>query len=167
MYIPVSVALTTIRAVLGLPMLVLILNGELKAALALFIVALLTDNMDDALARVMRQESAMTKRLDHMADVVFSVFAIIPLLVVELISPWLLLLVPAGLLGLAILHYKEEPQKAFMLWSSEAGILGIVGGNALYLVIGAALIGLPTAPFEVLAIVTALLANLQWLWVKA
>jgi hypothetical protein len=102
-----------------------------------------------------------------MADVFLSVFAIIPLLIVERLSPWILLLVPVGLLGLAILHYRENPQKAFMLWTSESGIYGIIAGNTLYLVIAAALIGLPSLPFELLAVVTALLANLQWLWIKA
>jgi phosphatidylglycerophosphate synthase len=147
-------------------MLVFILQGNITAALALFLVALLSDNMDDALARALRQESALTKRLDHMADVVFSVFTIIPLLAVDKLSPWILLLVPISLLGLAILHYKVEPQKAFMLWSSESGIFGIVAANTLYLVIGTTLIGLPSLPFEILAIFTGLLANLQWLWLE-
>jgi phosphatidylglycerophosphate synthase len=159
-----ALALTALRGLLGIPILVLILQGRLQAALAVFILAVLTDKLDGIVARAYRLQSELGKRLDPLADAFLVGLTLVPLIATGRLGLLILLTIPAGLLGLVVLACKAPFRRAWVAWTSEAAVPGKLAFGALYAAGIAALASLPTVPFELLAIATALLANAQWFW---
>jgi len=81
------------RIILVIPVVVLILQGEYLFALALFIIAGISDGVDGYLARHFKWESRLGSILDPVADKLLLVAVFVSLSVVDLVSNWLVIAV--------------------------------------------------------------------------
>ncbi len=82
-------ALCVLRILLILPIALLLLRGELLPALAVFIVAALTDVLDGFLAKRCGWQSELGKRLDPLADKLLLVTLFLVVASLGLVPPWL------------------------------------------------------------------------------
>ena len=105
--------LSITRIILILPLILLLVNKRYGWALAVFIGAALTDAVDGALARVLRQRSVLGSYLDPAADKLLMTASFITLAVLQLLPAWLVVLVIIRdviiVLGLVILRATSHP----------------------------------------------------------
>ena len=105
--------LSITRIILILPLILLLVNKLYGWALAVFIAAALTDAIDGALARVLRQRSVLGSYLDPAADKLLMTASFITLAVLKLLPAWLVALVIIRdviiVLGLVILRATSHP----------------------------------------------------------
>lgn len=101
--------LSFLRIFLVAPFLVAVIYRQFALALALFLVAGISDFLDGFLARRWRQTSALGAYLDPLGDRLLSTVAFIALAVQGLLPPWLAVTVVAKdlyvALGAAILYF--------------------------------------------------------------
>jgi cardiolipin synthase len=104
------------RIVLLFPFIYLLLNGCYGYALAVGFAAALTDLIDGALARLLRQQTVLGTYLDPAADKLFMTASFITLAAAGLLPLWLTLLVIGRdvmiVLGVLILHLLSLPLEA-------------------------------------------------------
>jgi cardiolipin synthase len=104
------------RIVLFFPFIYFLLNGCYGYALAVGFAAALTDLIDGALARLLRQQTVLGTYLDPAADKLFMTASFITLAAVGLLPLWLTLLVIGRdvmiVLGVLILHFLSLPLEA-------------------------------------------------------
>lgn len=105
--------LSLARIILILPLILLLVNKRYGWALAVFIGAGLTDAIDGALARILRQRSVLGSYLDPAADKLLMTASFITLAVLKLLPTWLVVLVIIRdviiVLGLVILRATSRP----------------------------------------------------------
>ncbi len=105
--------LSITRIILIFPLILLLVDKRYGSALALFIVAALTDAIDGALARVLRQRSVLGSYLDPAADKLLMTASFITLAVIKLLPVWLVVLVIIRdviiVVGLVILRATSHP----------------------------------------------------------
>jgi cardiolipin synthase len=104
--------LLTISRILLTPVLVwLLLDNRLKAALAVFFLAGMTDGLDGLVARVFHQKSKLGAYLDPLADKLLLVTCFVLLAFLGLIPRWLAIIAVSRdvfiLLGLAMLLFNR------------------------------------------------------------
>ncbi len=104
--------LTLIRIV-AIPFFLVLLSSELYLeALIVFVVSGLTDALDGAVARIMRQETALGSYLDPVADKLLVTCSFIMLGFFQVIPPWLVALVVSRdviiLLGYGVIYFLVE-----------------------------------------------------------
>jgi len=102
-------AITIARIILVPSFVVAFINNRLDLALALFILAGMSDVLDGFLARVLRQRSKLGAMLDPVADKLLLITAYMCLALGGLISSWLAVLVISRdvmlIGGMALLHF--------------------------------------------------------------
>ena len=106
-------ALTLMRILLT-PLLVwLLLDGKLKQALAVFLIAGLTDGLDGLIARVFNQKTKLGAYLDPVADKLLLVSSLILLGRLGLVPVWLVIITVSRdviiILGLLLLWFLQVP----------------------------------------------------------
>ena len=128
------------RIVLLFPFICLLLNGSYGYALALGVAAALTDLIDGALARLLRQQTVLGTYLDPAADKLFMTASFITLTVAGLLPLWLTLLVIGrdvmivlGVLLLRLLSYPLEARPSAVSKVTTTLQLATIGGPLLSL----------------------------------
>lgn len=124
-------ALTLFRILLVPAFLNALIYGHLKVALALFVVAGVTDLLDGLLARRYGQESRLGSFLDPVADKLLMTVSFIALAVSGILPAWLAVLAVAKDLfvgiGVAVLYFAGQPVAAVpTLWGKQTTFLQIV-----------------------------------------
>ena len=104
--------LTLIRIV-AIPFFLVLLSSELYLeALIVFVVSGLTDALDGALARMMRQQTALGSYLDPVADKLLVMSSFVMLGFIQAVPPWLVVLVVSRdiiiLLGYGVIYFMVE-----------------------------------------------------------
>jgi len=153
-------ALTLVRAVAGVPIGVAILAGQREIALALFIVAALSDALDGALARRLGVVTERGALLDPLADKILVVSTLAALWLVGDVPLWLFGIVAAREVTVGALragaHAVGESRPAGVLAKVKtvcemlglaAVLLGSIAGTTL--LVAAAAIALATLPLYV------------------
>ena len=111
---PVSIPniLTVLRILLTPVFVILLLRDMFSMALLVFAVAGISDGLDGLIARYMNQRTALGAYLDPAADKLLLSSAFVALAVLDVLPPWLTVLVIARdviiVLGLAILTLTEK-----------------------------------------------------------
>ncbi|MBI2540998.1 MAG: CDP-diacylglycerol--glycerol-3-phosphate 3-phosphatidyltransferase [Deltaproteobacteria bacterium] len=104
--------LTLIRIV-AIPFFLVLLSSELYLeALIVFVVSGLTDALDGAVARMMRQQTALGSYLDPVADKLLVMSSFVMLGFIQAVPPWLVVLVVSRdiiiLLGYGVIYFMVE-----------------------------------------------------------
>jgi cardiolipin synthase len=128
------------RIVLLFPFIYLLLNGSYGYALALGVVAAVTDLIDGTLARLLRQQTVLGTYLDPAADKLFMTASFITLTAAGLLPLWLTLLVIGrdvmivlGLLLLRLFSYPLEARPSMVSKVTTTLQLATVGAPLLSL----------------------------------
>jgi len=112
---PISIPniLTLLRILLTPLFLILLLRGMYSHALAVFVVAGVSDGLDGLIARLFNQRTVLGAYLDPMADKLLLVSSFVALAILEVIPGWLAVIVIARdviiVLGIAILTLTAKP----------------------------------------------------------
>lgn len=162
-------SLTIVRIVLIPAYIASIIYGQYRYALALFLLAALTDALDGLIARMTNQKTALGTFLDPLADkfllvssfILFAIFGWIPKwLAITVISRDVIVVI-GWLLLYMIMHYKVvEP----VLLGKIAIVLQVC--TLAYILLNLNLPGLPALPgsaFLLTALITAL-SGLQYIY---
>ena len=103
--------ISIIRIILTPIFIIYLINGEFLPALVVFILAGVSDAADGLIARLFNQKSELGVYLDPLADKILLVAAFIALSVIQLIPPWLTVIVISRdiliLLGVLILFLNK------------------------------------------------------------
>lgn len=157
------------RIVLLFPFIYFLLNGCYGYAFAVGFAAALTDLIDGALARRLRQQTTLGTYLDPAADKLFMTASFITLAVAGLLPLWLTLLVIGRdvviVLGVLILHllYRPPEPRPSMASKVTTGLqLGAIGAPIL----SAALYPFPwlTAALIVACAAGTIISGVQYIW---
>lgn len=104
--------ITSIRIILVPIFVIYLINDELLPALVVFILAGLSDGVDGLVARLFDQKSKLGSYLDPLADKILLVTAFVVLATMELVPPWLTVIVISRdiliLLGVLILFLNGQ-----------------------------------------------------------
>ncbi|MCK4534894.1 MAG: CDP-alcohol phosphatidyltransferase family protein, partial [Syntrophobacterales bacterium] len=99
--------LTMIRIILVPVFVILLMQGSFSHALAVFVVAGVTDGLDGFLARILRQQTVLGSYLDPLADKALIITAFVALSILDIIPGWLAVIVISRdcviLLGVSVL----------------------------------------------------------------
>ena len=157
------------RIVLLLPFIYFLLNGCYGYAFAVGFAAALTDLIDGALARLLRQQTTLGTYLDPAADKLFMTVSFITLAVAGLLPLWLTLLVIGRdlmiVLGVLILHLLSLPPEPRPSMASKVttGLqLGTIGAPIL----SASVYPLPwlTVALIVACATATVVSGVQYIW---
>ncbi len=85
--------LTVIRIILVPVFVILLMQGSFSYALAVFVVAGVTDGLDGFLARILRQQTVLGSYLDPLADKALIITAFVALSIMDIIPGWLAVIV--------------------------------------------------------------------------
>ncbi len=145
-------ALSLLRILLVAPFLIAVIYRHFPLALALFIVAGLSDALDGYLARRLAQKSVLGTFLDPLGDRLLTTVAFIALGVQGLLPPWLAVIVVAKdlyvALGAGILHFTGNlPVAEPSFWGKLTTLLQLVTLGLVLLAAFAAVNGLLLAVF--------------------
>ncbi len=156
------------RIVLLFPFIYLLLNGCYGYALAVGFAAGLTDLIDGALARLLRQQTVLGTYLDPAADKLFMTASFITLAATGLLPLWLTLLVIGRdvmiVLGVLILHLLSlppEPRPSMVSKVTTALQLLTIGATIL-----SAVYALPwlTVALIVACAAGTVVSGVQYIW---
>jgi len=99
--------LTIIRIILVPVFVILLMQGSFSYALAVFVIASVTDGLDGFLARILRQQTVLGSYLDPLADKALIITAFVALSILDIIPGWLAVIVISRdciiLLGVSVL----------------------------------------------------------------
>ncbi len=105
--------LTLLRLILVPLIVILLIQGSFLKALAVFVVAGLSDALDGFLARVLHQQTVLGAYLDPIADKALLISSFLTLAVLQVIPGWLAVIIISRdviiLLGIAILSLLSIP----------------------------------------------------------
>ncbi len=105
--------ITLIRIILVPVVVILLIQGSFRKALAVFILASISDAVDGFLARVMHQQTVIGAYLDPIADKALLVSTFVTLSILHIIPPWLAVIVISRdfiiLLGISVLFIMSVP----------------------------------------------------------
>lgn len=161
--------LSLLRIFMVAPFLIAVIYDRHALALAIFVVAGITDALDGYLARRLDQKSVLGTFLDPLGDKLLGTVAFIALSVQGLLPAWLAVIVVAKdlyvALGAGILHYSGNLTVALpSFWGKLATLLQIV---TVALVLLGTFVAVPPALLQLLFIVTALvttIACVHYIW---
>ena len=108
-YVPNAISLLRILAAVGV--LVLMLKGFVAAACVTLLVAALSDAVDGAIARRWDVESELGKRLEPIADLSLTIFALVALLIVGAWPSWIIAPLIGGALVLQAIGWSQPKSK--------------------------------------------------------
>jgi cardiolipin synthase len=153
--------LLTLTRILLTPLLVwLLLNRNLNYALAVFLIAGLTDGLDGLIARVFNQKSKLGAYLDPLADKLLLVSSFILLGRLHLAPSWLVIIAVSRdaiiLLGLLMLMFHQIPVEIRPAVVSKATTLAQL--ITVLAALGSDLFPLPSWNYLVLFVITAALS---------
>ena len=134
--------LTLLRILLVPVIVILLIQGSFSKALAVFIVAGLTDILDGFLARVLKQQTVLGAYLDPIADKALLASSFVTLSILHVIPGWLAVIVISrdfiillGISILSILSISVEIRPAFVSKITTAlqliTVLASLAGKAL------------------------------------
>jgi cardiolipin synthase len=116
--------LTLIRIILVPIFVILVMQGFFSYALAVFVVAGVTDGLDGFLARVLRQQTVLGSYLDPLADKALIITAFVILSILEVIPGWLAVVVISRdciiLFGVSVLFLMSVPFEIRPTYVSKA-----------------------------------------------
>ena len=118
--------LTSLRGLLTIPLSYYILQQENTLALAVFILAIITE-LDGTVARKFHQETAFGAIYDPLVDAVFFLGGVIALIVMSKLSLFfMILLVTANIPRLVFMYlfYKKRGKFKSTKWTKFSGLLG-------------------------------------------
>jgi len=94
----------------------LMIYGYYRSALAVFVIACVTDALDGMIARLTRTQTDLGAFLDPMADKLLIVSAFVTLVLLHMLPIWLVIIVVSRdmilVIGSAIIHFTGHPLKA-------------------------------------------------------
>jgi cardiolipin synthase len=103
--------ITLLRIILVPVIVILLIQGSFLEALAVFLVASVSDALDGFLARVMKQQTSIGAYLDPIADKALLASTFVTLSILHIIPPWLTVIVISRdfiiLLGVSVLFIME------------------------------------------------------------
>jgi cardiolipin synthase len=155
-------SLSLLRVFMVAPFLVAVIYRQFPLALAIFVVAGITDFLDGYLARHLRQKTVLGTFLDPLGDRLLSTVAFISLSVQGLLPPWLAVTVVAKdlyvALGAGALHFSGNLAVAVpSFWGKLSTLLQIIAvGSALLAAFTAINAALLNTLFIVTGLVTAI-----------
>lgn len=116
--------LTLIRIVLVPIFVILLMQGSFLAALAVFVIAGVTDGLDGFLARILRQQTVLGSYLDPLADKALIISSFVILATLEIIPSWLAVVVISRdciiLFGVSVLFLMSVPFEIRPTYVSKA-----------------------------------------------
>jgi cardiolipin synthase len=105
--------LTLVRIILVPIFVILVMQGSFSSALAVFVIAGITDGLDGFLARVLRQQTDLGAYLDPLADKALIITSFVILSILEIIPGWLAVVVISRdciiLFGVSVLFLMSVP----------------------------------------------------------
>ena len=164
--------LSLLRIFMVAPFLIAVIYHRYGLALAIFMIAGISDFLDGYLARRLAQKSVLGTFLDPLGDKLLGTVAFIALSVQGLLPAWLAVIVVAKdlyvALGAGILHYSGNLTVALpSFWGKFATLLQIV---TVALVLLGTFVALPSVLLQLLCVVTALvttIACVHYIWCGA
>jgi cardiolipin synthase (CMP-forming) len=149
--------ITTLRIILTPIFIIYLLDGQLAAALVLFVVCGISDGLDGFLARVLKQRSTLGTYLDPIADKLILVSTFVVLSVTGLIPVWLAVIVLSRdvliFLGVVVLQlYGMAIQIRPSILSKVTTCLQFI---AIIGVLGSEFVSLPETLYDALFLATA------------
>ncbi len=116
--------LTLIRIVLVPIFVILIMQGSFSSALAVFVIAGITDGLDGFLARILNQQTVLGSYLDPLADKALIITSFVILSVLEIVPGWLAVVVISRdciiLFGVSVLFLMSVPIEIRPTYVSKA-----------------------------------------------
>ena len=116
--------LTLIRIILVPIFVILIMHGSFPYALAVFVIAGITDGLDGFLARILGQQTVLGSYLDPLADKALIITSFVILSILEIIPGWLAVVVISRdciiLFGVSVLFLMSVPFEIHPTYVSKA-----------------------------------------------
>jgi cardiolipin synthase len=116
--------LTLVRIILVPIFVILMMQGAFPYALAVFVVAGVTDGLDGLLARILRQQSVLGAYLDPLADKALIISSFVILSILEIVPGWLAVVVISRdciiLFGISVLFLMSVPFEIRPTYVSKA-----------------------------------------------
>lgn len=116
--------LTLIRIILVPIFVILMMQGSFPYALAVFVIAGVTDGLDGFLARILKQQTVLGSYLDPLADKALIITSFVILATLEIIPSWLAVVVISRdciiLFGVSVLFLMSVPFEIRPTYVSKA-----------------------------------------------
>jgi len=116
--------LTLVRIILVPVFVILMMQGSFSHALAVFVLAGVTDGLDGFLARILRQQTILGSYLDPLADKALIITSFVSLSILDLIPDWLAVVVISRdciiLFGVSVLSLMSVPFEIRPTYVSKA-----------------------------------------------